>query len=78
MKKVTLSIGEFALPVPRTGSIDALSGYGRATQLGIEIHQQVQRRRAREYSEYTSEVPISMEFERGPFLFRITGRIECV
>ncbi len=76
LKKVTLSIGDFALPVPRTGSIDGLSGYGRATQLGIEIHQQVQSRRAREHENYEAEVPIAMEFERGAFLFRIAGRID--
>jgi DNA excision repair protein ERCC-2 len=75
-KKVLLSVGDFALPVPRKGSIDALSGYGRATQMGIEIHQQVQKRRAREYGNYEAEVPIAMEFERGDFLFRVAGRID--
>lgn len=75
-KKVTLSIGDFALPVPRRGSIDSLSGYGRTTQLGIEIHQQVQKRRAREFANYESEVPIAFEAERGKFLFRISGRID--
>ena len=76
LKKVTLSIGDFALPVPRTGSIDSLSGYGRATEIGIEIHQQVQKRRAKDFDEYEAEVPIAMEFERGPYLFRIAGRID--
>src|SRR5688572_13887754 len=76
LKKVHLSVGDFALPVPRRGSIDSLSGYGRATQLGIEIHQQVQKRRAREYANYVPEVPIEAEFERGDFLFMVSGRID--
>ena len=75
-KKVTISIGDFALPVPRRGSIDALSGYGRTTQIGIEIHQQVQKRRARDFANYEAEVPIAFEVERGKFLFRIAGRID--
>ncbi len=76
LKTVQVSIGEFALPVPRTGSIDLLSGYGRVTELGIEIHQSVQKRRAREFDDYESEVPIAMEFERGPYLFRVSGRMD--
>lgn len=76
LKKVTISIGDFALPVPRRGSIDVLSGYGRTTQLGIEIHQQVQSKRAREFENYEAEVPIAMEFTRGNFLFRVAGRID--
>ena len=78
LKKVSLSIGEFALPVPRTGSIDALSGYGRATEIGIEIHQRVQKRRAADFEDYEPEVPIAMEFERGPYLFRVSGRMDGV
>ncbi|MGZ3651280.1 MAG: ATP-dependent DNA helicase [Bdellovibrionota bacterium] len=76
LKKVTISIGDFALPVPRRGSIDALSGYGRTTQIGIEIHQQVQKRRAKDFANYVHEVPIAFEVERGKFLFRIAGRID--
>lgn len=78
LKKVNISIGEFALPSPRTGSIDSLSGYGRTTELGIEIHQQVQKRRAKDYEDYEAEVPIAMEFERGPYLFRVSGRIDGI
>ena len=76
LKKVSLSIGDFALPVPRRGSIDVLSGYGRTTQIGIEIHQQVQKRQAKDFPNYEAEVPIAFEVERGKFLFRIAGRID--
>jgi hypothetical protein len=47
-KKVSIGIVEFALPVPRRGSIDALSGFGSGPQIGAEIHQRVQARRRRE------------------------------
>ena len=75
-KKVVVSVGEFALPVPRKGSIDALSGFGRASALGIEIHQRVQEQRQRDYPNYLPEVPIAGEFEREGFLFQISGRID--
>ena len=47
-KKVSIGIVECALPVPRRGSIDALSGFGSGPQIGAEIHQRVQARRRRE------------------------------
>src|SRR5262245_12542981 len=47
-KKVSIGIVEFALPVPRRGSLDALSGFGSGPQIGAEIHQRVQARRRRE------------------------------
>jgi len=47
-KKVSIGIVEFALPVPRRGSIDALSGFGSGPQIGAEMHQRVQARRRRE------------------------------
>lgn len=76
MKKVSLSIGDFALPAPLKGSIDALSGFGRASEIGMEIHQRVQEKRAREFPSYQAEVPIAAEFERGDFLFQISGRMD--
>ncbi len=76
MKPVPLSIRDFALPVPRTGSIEAQSGFGRATQDGIEIHQEVQARRGSEDSGYEAEVKLSREFEREGYLFQIGGRID--
>lgn len=78
LKKVTLAITDFALPVPRKGSIDALSGYGRATQLGLEIHQKVQKERADEHDSYEAEVPVQREFERDGFLFVVGGRMDGI
>lgn len=75
MKIISLSIREFALPVPRTGSIEAHSGYSRA-QEGQEIHQRVQARRAEVEPEYEAEVSLTREFEREGFVFRMSGRMD--
>lgn len=75
-KLVELSVRDFALPVPRTGSIEAHSGYGRSAQEGQEIHQRIQKLRALDYDNYRAEVPLVREFERDGFLFRISGRMD--
>jgi hypothetical protein len=46
--KVSIGIVAFARPVPRRGSIEALSGFGSGPQIGAEMHQRVQARRRRE------------------------------
>jgi DNA excision repair protein ERCC-2 len=77
--KVHLSVGEFALPSPRTGSIDLYSGYGRSVnglEDGLEIHQRVQKRRMEENALYEAEVTISSEFEESGYLFEIEGRMD--
>lgn len=45
MKLITIPLRDFALPSPRTGSIEAHSGYGRAAADGQEIHRRVQKKR---------------------------------
>jgi DNA excision repair protein ERCC-2 len=75
---VNISITEFALPVPRGGSIEAHSGYGRATSQGQEIHLRVQRRRAKADPLYQSEVPVSRVFHKGGFSFQLSGRMDGV
>jgi DNA excision repair protein ERCC-2 len=76
MKLVTIALRDFALPAPRTGSIEAHSGYGRATIEGQEIHARVQRRRAKSDPAYQPEVLISCSFEREGYLFSIEGRMD--
>lgn len=75
MKTVSLSVGEFALPSPLRGSIEAHSGFGR-TQLGQEIHLRVQSARKKEFPSYLAEVSVSHTFERGGYQFEIGGRID--
>ncbi len=78
MKLVTIALRDFALPVPRTGSIEAHSGYGRATAEGQEIHVRVQKKRAKSDPSYESEVPIKCEFDREGYRFRIDGRMDGI
>lgn len=75
---IRLSLREFSLPCPRTGSIDSYSGYGATSLEGIEIHQQVQKKRQKEDPLYTPEVKLSRMFERGGYAFQVEGRIDGV
>ena len=77
-KLITLALRDFALPCPRTGSIEAHSGYGRAAEEGREIHVRVQKKRAKSDPAYESEVRVSREFERNGYCFRIDGRIDGI
>ena len=71
---INLPLGEFAVPAPRTGSIEAYSGYGQSAADGQEIHQRVQRRRAKSDPSYQAEVAVSALFERGGYRFQVNGR----
>ena len=75
-KKVHISVSDFALPSPRRGSIDVYSGFARGAELGVELHQQIQESRARNFKNYQAEVIISREFEVAGFCFVIQGRMD--
>jgi DNA excision repair protein ERCC-2 len=76
MTRVTVSVRDFALPVPRVGSIELNSGYGRMPVDGQEIHLNIQRRNAKADPKYQAEVKIEAEFERDGYLFVIGGRVD--
>jgi DNA excision repair protein ERCC-2 len=78
LKLISLAIRDFALPVPRTGSIEAHSGFGQAALEGQEIHARVQRKRAKSDRSYEAEIAISRSFERGGYRFRIDGRVDGI
>lgn len=75
---ISISIRDFAVPVPRVGSIEALSGFSRAAQEGLEIHQAVQSKRLEAHANYRSEVSISHRFEREGFTFEVRGRMDGI
>lgn len=77
-KLITIPLRDFALPVPRSGSIEAHSGYGRSAAEGQEIHTRVQKRRAASDASYQAEVAVSSQFERGGYLFRVDGRMDGI
>ncbi len=76
MKTIKLSLRDFSLPSPLSGSIDAHSGFGVSGLEGIELHQRVQKKRLQEDPRYKSEVKISQEFEREGYLFQVEGRMD--
>jgi len=78
LKRITVAIRDFAMPVPRTGSIEVNSGFGRAAAEGQEIHAREQRKRARSVQSYESEVSISRSFQREGYQFRIDGRMDGI
>jgi len=82
-KTITLAIRDFALPVPRSGSIEVNSGYGQIfggplTQAaeGRKIHLAVQKQRQKEYAVYKSEVKLAEKFESESFVFSVSGRMD--
>lgn len=77
MKTIQLAVRDFALPVPRRGSIDVHSGYGLLNQ-GQEIHDLIQQQRKKEDPYYRSEVKISRTFARDPYKFAVGGRIDGI
>jgi DNA excision repair protein ERCC-2 len=77
-KLVTIPLLDFAVPAPRTGSIEVHSGYGRSAVDGIEVHTRVQKQRAKVDPLYLAEVTVSSLFERKGFSFRIDGRMDGI
>lgn len=75
---INIPVGYFALPVPRTGSIEARSGHDRSSAEGREIHLRVQKKRAQADPSYQAEVPVSRVFERGGFQFQVNGRLDGI
>ena len=78
LKLIPVALRDFALPVPRTGSIEAHSGYGRAAAEGQEIHVRVQKKRLKSDPSYESEVRVSRSFDREGYRFRIDGRMDGI
>ncbi len=75
---ITIALRDFALPVPRTGSIEVHSGYGRRAAEGQEIHVRAQKKRAKSDPSYEPEVPISCSFDRERYRFQIDGRMDGI
>lgn len=78
MKTVRLAVTEFAMPSPLKGSIDVYSGFGRSSELGLEIHQEVQAARALADSSYQPEVLLKHTFAAGDFNFEVSGRADGI
>jgi DNA excision repair protein ERCC-2 len=75
---ISLSLGDFAVPVPRTGSLESQSGYGPSAADGQEVHQRVQRKRAKSDPCYQAEVAVSRVFQREGYRFQVNGRMDGI
>jgi DNA excision repair protein ERCC-2 len=78
LKLIPIALRDFALPVPRRGSIEVHSGYGRAAAEGREIHIRAQKKRVKSDPAYKAEVTISRSFDRDRYRFRIDGRMDGI
>ncbi|MEQ1875353.1 MAG: ATP-dependent DNA helicase [Bdellovibrionia bacterium] len=78
MKKIQVAVRDFALPVPRTGSIELHSGYGPVPVTGQEMHSLTQALRVQSTPSYRPEVWISENFEHDGFQFAVSGRIDGI
>ena len=77
-KLITIPITDFALPSPRSGSIEAHSGFGPSAAEGREIHVRVQRKRAKADPLYQAEVLARCLFEQAGYRFQIDGRMDGI
>lgn len=77
-RPIPIAVRDFALPAPRSGSIEVHSGYGATTEQGIEIHVEIQAERSRQIKGYEAEVPLAHVFAIGKLSFRVGGRIDGI
>ncbi len=78
MKRIQIAAREFAVPVPRSGSIELHSGYDLLPNSADEVHRNIQRQRASSMSSYKTEVKLSHSFERSGYTFVVSGRADGI
>ena len=76
LKRVQLPVRDFALPIPRSGSIEVHSGYGYLPQQGDEAHRLIQQQRGAANPKYKTEQKVSHSFEHAGYVFNVSGRID--
>lgn len=77
MKKLSLSVTEFAIPSPLIGSIETYSGFGNLPEVGTQIHTDIQLERAKEFPEFESEKWITHDFSISEHTVSVSGRMDC-
>jgi DNA excision repair protein ERCC-2 len=75
---ISIAVGQFALPAPRTGNLESHPGFGRAAAEGQEIHLRVQKKRGKADPLYQAEAPVARVFERDGYLFQVSGRMDGI
>lgn len=76
--RIHIGITEFAKPSPLKGSIDVNSGLGRASQLGLLIHQKVQAERMAAFPNYQAEIPVTYELKVEGYELVLGGRMDGI
>lgn len=74
---INLAVRDFAVPVPRIGSIEVNSGYN-LLPAGQEIHSRIQKERRAANSTYRSEQKLAFKFARDEFVFNVSGRLDGI
>jgi DNA excision repair protein ERCC-2 len=76
VRKLNIGVKEFALPIPRKGSIETHSGYGTPSNTGEEIHKRIQKAQSAADGSYRAEVKLSHLFAAKSFDFNVSGFID--
>lgn len=76
MKSISLGVRDFALPVPRIGSIEAHSGYGPMPKSGQSVHDEFLRKRRGAIAGYDLEVKVKYGFVSEKCIVSVSGRID--
>lgn len=76
MKNIYLSVGDFAQPSPKVGSIEIYSGFREAAQWGIETHKLLQEMFLKDNPSYQSEVILSHTFHYQKIKLHVSGRLD--
>jgi DNA excision repair protein ERCC-2 len=77
-KLIAIDVRDFAIPIPRKGSIEPGSGYGLsiASAMGVAVHKRIQQEKKEVNPNYRAEVKISHSFAAEKYRFQISGRID--
>lgn len=75
---ISMGVRDFALPIPRIGSIETHSGYGPLPITGQEVHDEFLRKRKSSMSGYQTELRIKHTFERKKYQIALSGRVDGV
>lgn len=76
LQNISLGVRDFALPVPRLGSIETHSGYGPLPITGQEVHDEFLRKRKRAFTGYVTEARLRHVFERDGLSIAVSGRVD--
>lgn len=78
METISVGVRDFALPCPRTGSIEtsSQSGFGPLPVQGVETHNYFLNKRKKQIPGYEIETKLSRCFEEGGYEIKISGRVD--